>query len=63
MKFSTTSLVAAAAGLAGTAQAQVTGFDISDYQTGVDFAGAYSSGARFVIIKVSLLSTYNSFLR
>jgi hypothetical protein len=53
MKFSTTSVVAAAAGLVGTSQAAVTGFDISDYQSGVDFAGAYASGARFVIIKVS----------
>lgn len=30
----------------------VQGFDISHYQGTVDFASAYSSGARFVIIKV-----------
>jgi GH25 family lysozyme M1 (1,4-beta-N-acetylmuramidase) len=31
----------------------VQGFDISDYQTNVNFGAAYQSGARFVIIKVS----------
>ena len=31
----------------------VQGFDISHYQANVNFAGAYNSGARFVIIKVS----------
>ena len=30
----------------------IQGFDISHYQTSVNFAGAYASGARFVIIKV-----------
>lgn len=30
----------------------VQGFDISHYQENVDFAGAYTAGARFVIIKV-----------
>lgn len=30
----------------------VQGFDISNHQPTVDFSGAYSSGARFVIIKV-----------
>lgn len=34
------------------AVATVQGFDISDYQPSVNFAAAYSSGARFVIIKV-----------
>ena len=34
---------------AGTVQ----GFDISHYQGTVDFKSAYSSGARFVIIKVN----------
>lgn len=33
----------------------VQGFDISSYQGDVDFAGAYASGARFVMIKVSEL--------
>ena len=32
----------------------VQGFDISHYQGTVNFNGAYSSGARFVIIKVRL---------
>lgn len=32
--------------------ASVKGFDISNYQPNVDFAKAYSGGARFVIIKV-----------
>lgn len=41
-----------AASLLGMAQATVQGFDISSYQPSVDFAAAYSSGARFVIIKV-----------
>ena len=34
----------------------VQGFDISHYQDNVDFAGAYTAGARFVIIKVPLPS-------
>lgn len=41
------SLAAGAARAAG-----VQGFDISSYQGTVDFAGAYKSGARFVMIKV-----------
>ena len=32
----------------------VQGFDISHYQGTVNFKGAYSSGARFVIIKVGI---------
>ena len=36
----------------------VQGFDISSYQPSVDFEGAYSSGARFVIIKVSPATGY-----
>lgn len=38
---------------AGVAQASVQGFDISNYQGNVNFAGAYGAGARFVMIKVS----------
>ena len=38
-------------------RASVTGFDISHYQPNVDFKSAYSSGARFVIIKVPLPSS------
>lgn len=30
----------------------VQGFDISNHQESVDFAAAYESGARFVMIKV-----------
>lgn len=41
------------AAIAPLAHAAVSGFDISNYQTNVNFAGAYASGARFVIIKVS----------
>lgn len=36
----------------GYTHATVQGFDISHYQPNVDYAGAYASGARFVIIKV-----------
>lgn len=40
----------------GTTQAEVQGFDISHYQPNVNFRGAYSAGARFVIIKVKPIS-------
>lgn len=46
------SIAATLFGLAATAQAAVDGFDISNYQESVDYAGAYEAGARFVIIKV-----------
>jgi GH25 family lysozyme M1 (1,4-beta-N-acetylmuramidase) len=60
MKFSKISVVASLALLASAvptpseieARASVQGFDISHYQGTIDFAGAYNSGARFVIIKV-----------
>lgn len=51
--------------LVGAAQAAVPGFDISHYQSSVNFASAYSSGARFVIIKViipPLSQKYNTYL-
>lgn len=32
----------------------VQGFDVSNHQATVDFAGAYKDGARFVMIKVSI---------
>ncbi len=48
MKATLVSLLA----LANGALASVQGFDISHYQSSVNFAAAYSSGARFVIIKV-----------
>lgn len=43
---------------AGVARATVQGFDISHYQGTVDFSSAYSSGARFVIIKATEGTTY-----
>lgn len=47
------SALAASSALVGAASAAtVQGFDISSYQGSIDFASAYSSGARFVIIKV-----------
>jgi GH25 family lysozyme M1 (1,4-beta-N-acetylmuramidase) len=42
----------------GLTLATVPGFDISHYQGSVNFAGAYSSGARFVIIKATEGTTY-----
>lgn len=42
----------AAAGPLETRASGVQGFDISGYQSNVDFASAYESGARFVMIKV-----------
>lgn len=38
----------------------VQGFDISNYQPNVNFAGAYSAGARFVIIKATEGTSYIS---
>lgn len=48
------SIAIGAAALASVASASVKGFDISHYQPTVDFAKAYSDGARFVIIKVGI---------
>jgi hypothetical protein len=39
-------------------EGSVYGFDISHYQESVDFAGAYSSGMRFVYIKATEGTTY-----
>ncbi|KAI1385277.1 glycoside hydrolase family 25 protein [Hypoxylon trugodes] len=44
--------------LGSVAIAAVPGFDISHYQSSVDFAAAYGSGARFVIIKATEGTTY-----
>lgn len=57
MKFSALAIVSVLGFAAATPaqiekRATVQGFDISGYQPTVDFAGAYASGARFVIIKV-----------
>ncbi|KAK3328725.1 N,O-diacetylmuramidase [Apodospora peruviana] len=52
------SFILAALTLVGAAQATVQGFDISHYQSSVNFAAAYSSGARFVIIKATEGNTY-----
>jgi GH25 family lysozyme M1 (1,4-beta-N-acetylmuramidase) len=43
---------------ASVAQATVQGFDISHYQANVNFAAAYNSGARFVMIKATESTTY-----
>lgn len=57
MKLSSFSIVLAFAFTSATPatiekRATVQGFDISHYQSSVNFQGAYNSGARFVIIKV-----------
>ncbi|OIW26653.1 glycoside hydrolase family 25 protein [Coniochaeta ligniaria NRRL 30616] len=52
------STIAAILALAATAQATVQGFDISHYQSSVNYAGAYAAGARFVIIKATEGTTY-----
>lgn len=44
--------------LPALALAAVNGFDISHYQSSVNFAGAYSSGMRFVYIKATEGTTY-----
>ncbi|KAK4246162.1 glycoside hydrolase [Corynascus novoguineensis] len=51
-------LVASIAAFAAGVQAAVQGFDISHYQSSVDFAAAYKSGARFVIIKATQGTSY-----
>lgn len=62
MKFTTVAALAASLGLASAtpvsleARSTVQGFDISSYQPNVNFKSAYSGGARFVIIKVSVIS-------
>ncbi|KAF9891604.1 hypothetical protein FE257_003615 [Aspergillus nanangensis] len=56
MKFNSLALSAAGVALTSSLEARaetVQGFDISNYQSGVDFAGAYAAGARFVMIKSS----------
>ncbi|PLN86356.1 N,O-diacetylmuramidase [Aspergillus taichungensis] len=52
-----TALVSLLAG-ARVAYAGVQGFDISNYQSNVDFAGAYANGARFVMIKATEGTTF-----
>ncbi|KAM7186617.1 glycoside hydrolase family 25 protein [Naviculisporaceae sp. PSN 640] len=44
--------------LIGAAQAAVQGFDVSHWQSSVNFAAAYNSGARFVIIKATESNNY-----
>jgi len=51
MKFS--DVLLAGMTLLGAAEAQVQGFDVSHWQSSVNFPATYSSGARFVYIKVS----------
>jgi GH25 family lysozyme M1 (1,4-beta-N-acetylmuramidase) len=62
MKLNILSLLFAAAASASPLEARasgVQGFDISGYQPTVDFAGAYKSGARFVMIKVSCHDSFS----
>jgi len=40
------------------ARATVEGFDISNYQTKVNFAGAFKDGLRFVMIKATEGTTF-----
>ena len=54
-----TAAIASAAPSSLEKRATVKGFDISHYQATVNFKAAYSDGARFVIIKVSLLTFCN----
>lgn len=49
------SAVIASLSFAAAVNAAVQGFDISHYQPNVNFAAAVSDGAKFVIIKVSLV--------
>ncbi|KAL6849852.1 hypothetical protein ACO1O0_009397 [Amphichorda felina] len=56
----TLSFAAALAGLASVAQAAVSGFDISGWQSSTDFAKAYAAGDRFVYIKATEGTTYKS---
>ncbi|KAL2155770.1 hypothetical protein VTH82DRAFT_512 [Thermothelomyces myriococcoides] len=51
-------IVAAISAFAAGVQAAVQGFDISHYQSSVDFKAAYNSGARFVIIKATEGTSY-----
>lgn len=51
-------LLASLAAISAPALASVQGFDISHYQGTVNFAGAYNSGARFVIIKATEGTSY-----
>lgn len=44
--------------LAGLASASVEGFDVSHYQSSVDWAGAYAGGLRFVMIKATESTNY-----
>lgn len=46
------SAITACVAFAAAANAAVQGFDVSHWQPSVNFAAAYSSGARFVYIKV-----------
>lgn len=40
----------------------VNGFDISNHQATVNYQAAYNSGARFVIIKVSMCFSTTSYI-
>ncbi|KAH6634915.1 glycoside hydrolase family 25 protein [Chaetomium sp. MPI-SDFR-AT-0129] len=52
------SAITACVAFAAAANAAVQGFDVSHWQPTVNFAGAYSSGARFVFIKATEGTSY-----
>ncbi len=54
------SALAASVAFAAAVHATVQGFDISHYQSSVDFAAAYKAGARFVIIKVRSIAQHHT---
>lgn len=56
MKFVT--VFSTLASMASMVHADVQGFDISHYQSSVNFAGAYAGGLRFVYIKATEGTTY-----
>jgi GH25 family lysozyme M1 (1,4-beta-N-acetylmuramidase) len=56
MKFS--SILAVASASLPLISATVEGFDVSHWQSSVDFAGAYKAGLRFVMIKATESTNY-----
>lgn len=57
MKY-TSATVALLASLTGLASSTIQGFDVSHYQSSVDWSAAYSGGLRFVMIKATEGTTY-----
>ncbi|KAF2099221.1 glycoside hydrolase family 25 protein [Rhizodiscina lignyota] len=58
MKASCANILPLLTSLAGLASATVQGFDVSHYQSSVDWSAAYSGGLRFVMIKATEGTTY-----